>query len=439
MTVLWARTDLYITSNSPGELLGWAAPVVREVRRRKPATRVTLVILPCPYASGQEEELARESGADRVVRIGRIKDVMESDGAAPENGGGMKRLALHLGGDVAFSVYLSRRLKCPLWVYASRPRWRPFVDRYFVPDEKAAERFKAKRAIRHDVVGNIALDSVTLSETEEETRAFLGLGPDEPVMSCLVGSRPLEYTEGIKLFAGASRLIAEKFPNLRVLFPLAPTVTDEGLRNALERAGVAWSGESRVRGIDIGGGRLAIVVRGRTLEALNCSKLALLPPGTNNLQAAALYTPFIVALPLDRADEFPLDGLPGIIPLWVPGYRKFKRRLIERANERTSLISIPNKMAGRMIAPEIRGYFGPGVVARMAIGLLESPGKLREMSRAFWELTGGWDGHGRVSRGHGEPAREEDEAREAGRRTERGGAAGRIAEEIAKFGRGEEP
>jgi lipid-A-disaccharide synthase len=149
------------------------------------------------------------------------------------------------------------------------------------------------------------------------------------------------------------------------------------------------------------------VIRDRTLEAINCSTLALAVPGTNNLQAAALYVPYIMVLPLDKAEEYPLDGILGLLPLWLPGFRRFKRFYIERLNERTSFVSLPNKMAGRMVAPEIRGLFEPRVVARMAIGLLESPETRKEMSRTFMELT-----------------------------RERGAAA-RLAEHVAKFAMGE--
>jgi lipid-A-disaccharide synthase len=76
-------------------------------------------------------------------------------------------------------------------------------------------------------------------------------------------------------------------------------------------------------------------------------------------------------------------------------------------NERTSVLSLPNKIAGRMIAPEIRGIFSPNMVARMVIGLLESPEKLKEISRDFLECT-----HER-------------------------GASGKIADDILKFVRGE--
>jgi lipid-A-disaccharide synthase len=300
-----------------------------------------------------------------------------------------KKLAVHLGGDVMFSVYASRKLKCPLWVYSSRPRWRFFTDRYFLPDKNAAWRFD-KRGIRkggYTAVGNMALDSAVPSESEAETREFLGVAPDVPVMTCLTGSRPIEYTEATRLMVAVSRIVTERFPELKVLFPLAPTVDEDALKSALSSAGAGWTGESRAREIELGGGRRASVVRGRTLESLNCSKLALAVPGTNNLQAAALCVPFIMVLPLDRADEYPLDGLAGLLPLGWPGVRRLKRAYIERLNARTACVSLPNRMAGRMIAPEIRGYFSPHVPAKMAIGLLESPERLMEISRAFRELT----------------------------------------------------
>ncbi|MDR1581338.1 MAG: hypothetical protein LBS35_13360 [Synergistaceae bacterium] len=396
--------DIFITANSPGEISGWAVPVIRELRAKIWRCRITMIILPCQYASGEEMALASESGADRCLPLGRIKELKkESEGIAP------KRLLLHLGGDVAFSVYLSKTIKCPLWVYASRPRWKFFVDRYFVPDAKSAERFKSGAAgeRRYRVVGNLALDSVVLNETEEATREFLGLPPDAAVMACLTGSRPIEYTGSIALFVRVSQIVTEHFPDLRVIFPLAPTIREEQIQKTLADSGIGWRGENRVREIDIAPGRTALVVRNMTLEVLNCAKLALAVPGTNNLQAAALFVPFIMVLPLDRADEFPVDGLMGIIPHTFPGFRRLKRAYIKRMNEKTSVLSLPNKIAGRMIAPEIRGIFNPRVVARMAIGLLESPEKLKEISRAFFECT-----HER-------------------------GASGKIAEDILKFVKGE--
>ncbi|MDR1651935.1 MAG: hypothetical protein LBR87_09110 [Synergistaceae bacterium] len=378
--------DLFITANSPGEISGWVVPTVREIRSRMRDCRITLVILPCQYASGMEVSLGLRSGADRCVGIGHIGGLIRGDSG---NGPARRRLVLHLGGDVMFGAYLSLRLRAGLWVYSSRPRWNMFVSRYFLPDENALKRFESSgvRREKYEMIGLLALDSIVLNESEDETREFLGISPDEPVMTCLTGSRPIEYTDGTRLMLSAARLVTDRFPELRVLLPLAPTVREDIFEKSLAEAGIKWTGESRIREIELGNGKKAEVVRDRTLEALNCSKLAIAVPGTNNLQAAALYTPYIMILPLDRADEFPLDGLPGILPLSCPGVKYLKKKYITRLNERTAFVSLPNKMAGRMIAPEIRGFFDARVIARHAIGLLESPEKLKEMERAFWEIT----------------------------------------------------
>ncbi|MDR3331385.1 MAG: hypothetical protein LBT08_02040 [Synergistaceae bacterium] len=377
--------DLYITANSPGEIAGWVVPVVREIRAKVWKCRTTLVILPCQYASGAEMSIGASSGVDRCVRLGAFGDLMSGDSMTKAR----KRLVLHMGGDLFFSVYLSKRLGAALWAYSSRPRWGRFVKFFFVPDEMAERRFALLnfKQDRYERIGALALDSVVLRETEEETMESLRLSPDEPVIAILAGSRPVEYCFGVPYFAGIASRITEKFPDHRVFFLLAATVNEEALKKSLESSGIAFKGVNRVHEIDIGGGRWASVVRDRTLEILNCAKLAITVPGTNNLQAAALYVPYIMVLPLDRADEYPVDGIFGVLPLWIPGFRRLKKNYIMKLNARTEFVSLPNKMAGRMIAPELRGLFPPEEVANKAIELLESPQSLQEMSRRFWDLT----------------------------------------------------
>ncbi|MDR1021459.1 MAG: hypothetical protein LBL73_11920 [Synergistaceae bacterium] len=372
--------DLYITANSPGEISGWVAPVVREIRSRIWNCRISVVILPCQYASGEELALCGETGADRCFRIG--------DMSAVETSGG-KKLVLRLGGDLFFAACLAKKIGAPMWAYSGRPGWNRLVERFFVPDGDAARRFAISGLPKgkYEAIGHLALDSVAVNESEEETREILGLQPGEPVISCLTGSRPVEYCNAAPFLARVASLVTQKFPDHRVLFPLAPTVRDDLLQQALDEAGIERIGTSRVHSIGLGEGRWGTVVRGRSLESLVCSKLAIAVPGTNNLQAAALYVPFIMILPLDKADEFPLDGLPGLLPLWLPGVRKLKKDYIVRLNERTDFVSLPNKMAKKMIAPEIRGFFKAEDVAAKAVSLLGDEAELKRIQRAFWELT----------------------------------------------------
>ena len=372
--------DLYITANSPGEISGWVAPLVREIRSRLWNCRISVVILPCQYASGEEMALCAETGADRCFRIGDMSSVETSGG---------KKLVLRLGGDLFFAIYFAKRIGAPVWAYCGRPRWGRLVERFFVPDGDTALHFARAGLPRekYETIGHLALDSVVVNESEEETREILGLSPDEPVISCLTGSRPVEYCNAAPLLARVASLVTQELPDHKVLFPLAPTVRDDLLEQALDDAGIERIGTSRVHSIGLGGGRWGTVVRGRSLESLVCSKLAIAVPGTNNLQAAALYVPFIMILPLDKADAFPLDGLLGLLPLWVPGVRKLKREYVVRLNERTDFVSLPNKMAKKMIAPEIRGFFKAGDVAAKAVSLLNDEEELKRIQRAFWELT----------------------------------------------------
>lgn len=380
--------DLYITSNSPGEISGWVAPVVRDIKARAKLSRVTLVLVPCQYASGAERTLAKQTGVDRIVRIGEIGRIAREEAEQGTRGANVRRLALHLGGDMMFSVYMSRRLRAPLWAYSARPRWGRFVDRYFVPDERAMRRFAILNfdSSRYERVGHLALDSAVVSEDEADTRAELGIGADETVVSFLTGSRPFEYLQGVPYFTRVARRMAERC-DARMIFPLAPTVDEDRLRAVLYANGIECSGESRVRAVRIGEERWASLVRGKTLEVLNCSKLAIAVPGTNNMQAAALFVPLIMVLPLDRADEIPLDGLAGNLPLWVPGVRALKKKYLLHKNRHTEYVSMPNRIAGKRIHPEIRGIFPEERVSDEALALLNDPERLQHISRAFWELT----------------------------------------------------
>ena len=62
--------DILILSNGPGEVTTWVKPVVRALRRQMPdynQVRISVVLSPCPNASGREAEIARSyPEVDRV-------------------------------------------------------------------------------------------------------------------------------------------------------------------------------------------------------------------------------------------------------------------------------------------------------------------------------------------------------------------------------------
>ena len=67
-----------VLANGPGELWGWARPVVKELKRD--GHEVDLVLLPCQFASGAEERISSFLGADRVTPPGRFREALSVRG-----------------------------------------------------------------------------------------------------------------------------------------------------------------------------------------------------------------------------------------------------------------------------------------------------------------------------------------------------------------------
>ncbi|MEG1799521.1 MAG: cdisaccharide synthetase, partial [Synergistaceae bacterium] len=84
--------NIFILSNSPGEVSGWVKPTAAALASCGLGAKTTLVLLPCPYASGMEERYGRE--------IYGIDDAVPFKSAWKSNiSGSGKRLVLQLGGD----------------------------------------------------------------------------------------------------------------------------------------------------------------------------------------------------------------------------------------------------------------------------------------------------------------------------------------------------
>lgn len=160
--------DILILSNGPGELTTWVRPVVMELRQQLPQARLSLVLSPCPHASGQEMKIAQA-----FVDVDRVQDpdfflAFLLTGQTEEAWDWAKRgVVLFLGGDQFFAVWIARRLRYRLVVYAEhQPRWRPWVHAFAVRTEAIKRRYDGGRLLGHPwahkmhVVGDLMADGV---------------------------------------------------------------------------------------------------------------------------------------------------------------------------------------------------------------------------------------------------------------------------------------
>lgn len=373
--------NIYILSNSPGEVSGWVKPVAFALYDVKINARVTLVLLPCAYASGMEETYGKKLiGIDETIQYGKLlKRTSTSAG---------RNIVLQLGGDPMHGALLSAKFRAKWLIYTSRPRWRWFVDHYFVPDKSVLSRFLKKKVAKSKITlsGNLMFDSVPECGTVAELKKKFSISESEEVISFLPGSRPFEYYEGFGFFITAAKKILRESKISHVLLPIAPTVDERILHDGLRYCGVEWIGEKAEEVKWNGPGRIRFI-RGNGFEAIKVSKLAVALPGTNNLQIASFGVPLLVVAPLNQAENIPLDGIPGLIPMSIPGAKKIKKKLVMWYNSREEFVSLPNRITGKSIIPEHRYIMTPEMVANLTIELLNSPDKLNEMKEKYLELS----------------------------------------------------
>lgn len=160
--------DVLILSNGPGELTTWVRPVVLELREQVPQARISVMLSPCPHASGQEMSLLRSA-----IQVDRAQDAdafwtFMLTGQTEEAWDWLPRgVVVFLGGDQFYAVWAAWRLGYRTVVYAEEvPRWQIWVDAFGIRDQSILERyggfgiFGGSLRAKMQVVGDLMADGV---------------------------------------------------------------------------------------------------------------------------------------------------------------------------------------------------------------------------------------------------------------------------------------
>ncbi|MEN9238657.1 MAG: hypothetical protein Q6K80_10620 [Thermostichus sp. DG_1_6_bins_120] len=202
--------DILILSNGPGELTTWVRPVVMELRQQLPQARLSLVLSPCPHASGQEVRIAHQ-----FIQVDRVQDpdfflAFLLTGQTEEAWDWAKRgVVLFLGGDQFFAVCIARRLRYRLVVYAEhRPRWQAWVHAFALRTEESKQRYDGGRLLGHrwaskmHVVGDLMADGVA-------SAIYLPGVPVWPSSGSLSTQPPAKPTAGFSSLTQISTLMED--------------------------------------------------------------------------------------------------------------------------------------------------------------------------------------------------------------------------------------
>ncbi|MBM3260162.1 MAG: hypothetical protein FJY99_10495 [Candidatus Sericytochromatia bacterium] len=379
--------DILIISNAPGELAAWVRPVVGALLERFPDVSVTIALVPCPYASGQEEATIRAWQMPLGVWTPAQTLRFLLTGRRPDRRGSAESGAvLFLGGDQFFGVLAARRTGWPLLVYTETVgRWAGAVTRFMLSDRNPYLALRGSKVPpgKLVLVGNLMVDSVAPTMTPTAARERLGLFQSALVVGLLPGSKPFKVKS-------ATPYMVEVVDRLHAVDGSIQFILHQSAFTPIEMFEAALAdGPEAVRATRIlkapdgalmvtpGGARIRIVPPGMQFDGMQVDDLALTVPGTNTAELAVLGVPQLVVLPLLRPEDIPLEGLPGRIgqlPWLGP---RIKRIAIRQLLRHLRFTALPNQRMGRMVTPELVGAVTPEMAATQAIELLADHNRRR--------------------------------------------------------------
>lgn len=365
--------ELVLCVNGPGELYTWALPLGRALRNLQPDLRMVLSLLPCPFASGKEEQVARDSQLfDGVTTVAQYLKFAVGGTPPKEYSGAKAGLVLQLGGDAMHVVRIAGRLNYPVWRYSFEPYWNNKLEQLFVHDERTYKRSSAPKD-KIEVIGNLTADALEF-ETAFEKEAGLDV-------LLVAGSRSFEALHMLPLLAATAEHINAVMPEVRFHWIRSNMLDQTALKRAyeakemLEYGGVPTQPEGQFL-LTPKGVKIRIVDESLRYRMMKTADLALTIPGTNTLELGIALVPSIVALPLQKLELIPIEGPLQFIGM-IPVLGKFiKRAAVNTFLDRTQYISLPNRFANEAIQLELRGLVKIDDISSRAISLLQQPDKL---------------------------------------------------------------
>ena len=397
--------DILILSNGPGEMATWVLPTLKALYQQWgedfSQVRISLVLSPCPNASGQEVAIAE--GYPEIDRVQAAEHFFpfllwgktHQDWDWRKNG-----LVLFLGGDQFFPLVIGKRLAYRTVVYAEwEARWYRWIDHFGVRQSIIREKIPAHYQKKLTMIGDLMTD-LPLSKYQLPNNAYQ--------IALLPGSKPEKLAQGVPLCLAIAEAVRDRHPKTTFILPLAPGLSIERLaefadpeyNNLIQK--LDWgSAQLNYRYpkedntdtepflMTKSGLKVKIITQFPAHQHLARCHLALTTVGANTAQLASLGIPMIVLLPTQQLEAMRhWDGIPGILAglPWVGSF--LAKQLNAYILREKRLFAWPNIWAKAEIVPELLGELDPEIVAQQVSELLDNPEKLLEMRDRLQKVRG---------------------------------------------------
>lgn len=406
-----AAMDILILSNGPGELTTWVRPVVKALQQLTecPTFRLSLVLSPCPNASGQEAAIARSyPELDRVQAAEHFFPFLLW-GKTAENWDWAKQgLVIFLGGDQLFSVVISKRLGYKILVYAEwETRWHPWVDRFAVMKPELIDQAPLRYANKLTVVGDLMADIRAGEPRGNSTSAIPAAfsQTSTPLIGLLPGSKAAKLAQGVPLALAVAEQVWQASPQTRFVIPVAPTLdlpTLARFADPQQNPVLTEFGQIAAKLVldhDLpylqtpSGLQIHLWTQFPAYDLLVQCDLCLTTIGANTAELGALAIPMIVLMPTQQLDAMRAwDGFPGLLAN-LPGVGTLFANLINgwflrQFFHHRRLMAWPNIWAKAEIVPELLGELQPQQVAALVLDWLAHPEQLLQIQKKLQQVRG---------------------------------------------------
>lgn len=391
--------DILILSNGPGEVTTWVRPVVRALRAMVGAdsaqVRISLVLSPCPNATGNEVAIARRyPEIDRVQGASDFFPFLLWGKTAEQWDWRDRGLVLFLGGDQIYPVIIGKRLGYRTLVYAEwEARWQSWVDKFAVMTPAIQKNSPARFADKLTVVGDLMAEVGTMERPSFAQTRPVGLLP---------GSKPAKLAQGVPLVLAIAHQLYQKDASLRFVIPVAPTLdlaTLARFADPAQNAAAHYFGHPAAELIDRPGEmphlltdkgiRIDLHTDFPAYDLLSQCQICLTTVGANTAELGSLAVPMLVLLPTQQLDAMRAwDGIPGLL-VNLPGVGTlFAKAINAQFLKKKRLLAWPNIWAGQEIVPELVGDLDPQAIADQVWHYLEHPEELEGMRDRLRQVRG---------------------------------------------------
>lgn len=408
--------DILILSNGPGEVTTWVKPVVRSLRQKlgddRQQIRISVVLSPCPNATGQEGDIARSySEVDRVQDAQHFLPFLLL-GRTHEHWDWRDRgIVIFLGGDQLFPVIIGKRLGYSTLIYGEwDTRWHRWVDQFAVMKPELIDQAKPQYRHKFTVIGDLMADvTSSTADTTPESATInhqLNLVNGSELIGLLPGSKAAKLAMGVPFVCAIADQIHAARPQTQFVIPVAPTLKLEELAKFADA-----SQNPMVQRVNGAAGQLVAPNEPDTLPYLKTEsglkiylwtdfpahavlsrcRFCVTTVGANTAELGALAVPMIVIIPTQQLDAMRAwDGIPGLLAN-LPGVGTLFAKLINTVflrNLGNRLLAWPNIWAGREVVPELIGQLKPAEIAERGINWLEQPETLTQIRNDLRQVRG---------------------------------------------------